>query len=358
MNPYSDTKVLADLDRIYALRRGEHIVPMQFHFVLSDLCNHDCGFCSYRMSGHPSNALFSLDGKRNPNRMIPTDKVREILDDCAQMGVRGIQFTGGGEPTVHPDHIDLFRHALDRGLKCALVTNGNLLRDGWREVLPRFSWIRVSLDAGTANTYGEMRGISRGRYAITVLNIKAIADAIRKAGSDCTLGVSFVVTRENHLECLDAARRVQETGAAYIRFGAIFTPENAAYYDGIEDECRASVAAAKRCASASFAVHDQFTNRLHDLEQGHPTYQTCHYQRVTGYIAGDLNLYRCCNTAYNPVGYLGSLKDARLRDVWFSDELQRRMREFDARGCPRCHVNGKNQLLNAVVGVQTHPEFP
>jgi hypothetical protein len=45
------------------------------------------------------------------------------------MGVKAVQITGGGEPTAHPRHADIFRAVLDRGLDLALVTNGVLLRD-------------------------------------------------------------------------------------------------------------------------------------------------------------------------------------------------------------------------------------
>ena len=60
----------------------------------------------------------------NPNRKIKTEKALEIIDDCAAIGVKAIQFTGGGEPTVHPDHLELFLYAQELGIKTALVTNG------------------------------------------------------------------------------------------------------------------------------------------------------------------------------------------------------------------------------------------
>jgi molybdenum cofactor biosynthesis enzyme MoaA len=86
------------------------------------------------MDGYSSNVLFKVlqpDGTsdNNPKRFIPREKCLEILDDCVEMGVGAVQITGGGEPTVHADHPEIFRAVIDRGLDLALVTNGWAMRE-------------------------------------------------------------------------------------------------------------------------------------------------------------------------------------------------------------------------------------
>src|SRR6185436_8088075 len=114
---YSDLKALWHLPEMSALKEGRRFVPPHVQLILSDLCNQDCSFCAYRMSGGFSSEQFAGPaGEKNPNRKIPTDKAIEILNDCAALGVKAVQFTGGGEPTVHPEHMKLFNHALGLGL--------------------------------------------------------------------------------------------------------------------------------------------------------------------------------------------------------------------------------------------------
>ena len=72
------------------------------------------------------------------------------------------------------------------------------------------------------------------------------------------------------------------------------------------------------------------------------------------YIGADLSVYRCCNTAYNPHGYLGSLKDQRFIEMWNSDEKRERIASFNASSCERCMFNNKNRVIN--YALETAPE--
>src|SRR5688500_4652854 len=129
---YSVLKAAWHADRITTMREGGQSVPVNLQLILSDLCNHDCWWCAYRASNGLSSAGFAGPDKNgklshNPNRMIPTAKAAEIITDARELGVKSITFTGGGEPTVHPDHLSLFGMALELGIDCSLNTNGNLL---------------------------------------------------------------------------------------------------------------------------------------------------------------------------------------------------------------------------------------
>lgn len=342
---YTDLKPAWHLDKIRALRETGQCVPGQVQLVISDLCNHDCPWCAYRAEGYSSNQHFSgPNGERNPNRRISTAKCMEIIDDIARLGIRAVQFTGGGEPTVHKDHISIFSHALDLGLKCALVTNGNTLADGWERVYPRFDWLRVSLDAGTPETYAKTRRVASSRFQMALDNIGALTRAGAK------VGVSFIIMRENFEEALLAATSAEAAGAQSIRFAALFSPQMAEYYEGWKDEAASAVAAAaKFYADSTFRVIDMFGQRHGDLVQGHPNGSFCGYQHLNVYIGGDLKVYRCCNTAYNDLGFVGSLESQTLSEFWASESKADAYRHFDARRCEHCAFNGKNELIRYLV---------
>jgi sulfatase maturation enzyme AslB (radical SAM superfamily) len=354
---YSDLKPAWHMGRVLALREGRRVVPAQVQIVLSDLCNHDCPWCAYRMEGYASNQNFAEirpDGtsNHNPKRFIPTPKALELVENCQTLGVLGVQFTGGGEPTVHPDHMQVFARAVDLGLSSSLVTNGNLLRDGWADVLARFAWIRVSLDAGTADTYAKTRRTPKTQFAVALSNLERLA----KLGGP-TIGVSYIVLRENRTECVEAARLAKQAGAGSIRFAALFSTERGAYYEGWIEEALGYVESAKALQSESFRVIDMMGDRLFDLSD-RPDYRLCGYQHFNVYVGGDQNVYRCCDTSYNDHGYLGSVKDQTFREWWASAPARAAYDSFDARSCSLCAFNGKNRVLAFLADPQPkHVEF-
>jgi len=356
---YSDLKAAWHLDRLAAMRRGEQVVPAQVQLIISDLCNHDCHFCAYRMSGGFSTEQFAdEDGNKNPNRRIPTEKCIEIIDDCATLGVGAIQFTGGGEPTVHPDHLTIFAYAQERGLETSLVTNGCILRKDWELILPKMKWIRVSIDAGSSEEYARVREVKPEFFQRALGNVNKIAEQIRVQGTDCLLGCGYVVTRENWRDLYEGVHLIRQSGAHYVRLSAMFSEAGAEYYDGVYDEIKWCIKDCKTLETDTFKVVDLFGDRISDLQQHSPDYGFCGYQQFNCYVGGNLKVYRCCTTAYTHHGEVGDLRDQRFAQWFYSQEKQDKIATFDARSCKTCQFNNKNRVIGYLVGEKPlHVEF-
>jgi len=361
---YSDLKMAWHLLRDGGLPNA----PKQVQIILSDLCNENCSFCAYRMDGYTSNELFVGDSERakygtnNPVRVMPGPRAFALLDECKRLGVEGLQFTGGGEPTVHKQHVAIFRKALELGFKCSLVSNGLAWSKELIEVLSQFSWVRVSLDAGTAETYARTRQTAISNFARVLLHITQLAGAIRAAESTCVLGVGFVVIPDNWREIRESVRLVRETGAAYIRLSAMFNPDNTKPYEGIYQDILSSVRAIKEeFDSPAFTVYELFTDRMQDLFDGAPDYDICAYQHYTAYVGGDMKAYRCCVLSYNKRGLIdgGDLTNRPFDEFWNSPERKADFERFNARGCERCQFNSKQRVVNYLLGKKPkHSEFP
>lgn len=340
----SNWKAAWHLDDIKYLREGKDIVPRHVHIIISDLCNQNCHFCAYRMEGGFSTELFSQDGKKNPNRQIPIAKVKEILDDCADLGVKAIEFTGGGEPTVHNGWLEILGYAQSLGLQTGLVTNGVRLVN--HPAVQALTWLRISLDAGTPETYERIR---QSKAWNNVMSNMRMAGSLKGP----LVGVGFVVTRENYRELVDAAQLVKDAGIPYLRVSAMFSTEGEAYYQGIFMEIARQRMMAKILETNSFKIVDFFIDRLNDLKQKAPDYQFCGEQQFVLYIGGDQNVYTCCTNAYTTKGLLGSLKYRR-----FSEFLANTRRyDFDARGCHDCQFNEKNRIVNYLISEPPHVDF-
>ena len=339
----------------YAREQKLPDAPKQVQLILSDLCNQDCHFCAYRMSGYSSNQLFvgnselAKVGHNNPKRWIPTKRALELIDEIADLGCLSVQFTGGGEPTAHPEHEQIFSRALDRGLRCSLVSNGinwhaNLIEN----ILPRFDWVRVSIDAANEASYSKIRRVPKKHWEKVWAHVRHFS----KQQKETTFGLGFVVTPESYKQIYDFALLAKANSAQNVRFTAMFSTDDEEPFVPIYDEIKGLIYKAKRLETDTFKVYDNFGSRFDDLQQHAPDYSNCSYQHYTAYIGGDLQAYRCCVLAYNKRGLVegGDLSQRSFKDFWLSQARKDDMNALDARGCERCQFNAKNRSLLYVMG--------
>lgn len=330
---FSSLKAAWHVDRIKALREKKDIVPTHVQLIISDLCNQDCHFCSYRMSGGFASENFAENGNKNPVRFIPTQKAKEILTDCAELGVGAIEFTGGGEPTVHKDCVEIIGHAQSLGLQTGLVTNAVRLKD--HPVYRNLDWLRVSLDAGHPHTYETMRSSKAWPKVMETLKLIGTYDKPY-------VGVGFVVTQENYLEIYTACLIAKNAGIPYVRIGAMFSYDGSDVYKSIRTAIDLELSHAKSLQDDTFKVVDFFDSRISDLDQGRPDYKFCGEQQFVLYIGGDQKVYTCCTNAYTTHGQIGDLKQKSFKD-WLASY---RRYDFDASKCHHCQFNDKNRVIN------------
>lgn len=371
---YSSLKMV----RHYIRDGGLPDAPKQVQVILSDYCQQDCSFCAYRMSAdrtmsgqaYSSNELFTegaklaATGHNNPIRFMNGARALGLMDELKAAGVLAVQFTGGGEPLTMKEHEAVFEKALGLGLRCALVTNGVKMSARLKaDILPRFDWARISVDAGTHETYTRIRNCPVEHWDTMLRNAASLCGWVKAQGSKCLVGIGYVVTTENWREIIEGVRIAESTGAAYVRMSAMFSPDDDAPYKEIYSGIREAIAEAKaRYEGPTFTVHDLFGERLEDLRQGRPDYKTCSYQSYTSYVGADMRPYRCCVLAYNRRGIIagdGNLSSMRFDTFWASDARKQDFARFDARGCDRCQFNPKNKAMSYILEKEVpHEQFP
>lgn len=350
---YSPFKIAHHQDKLEELRQGKQPVPLQIQLVISDLCNHNCSFCAYRMEGYTSNQNFGVwDEKKqvrnnNPNRQISLVKGLEILDDCKRLGVKAIQFTGGGEPTVHPHHEDLMQRTLDHKMDLALVTNGFRVSDRLIEIITQGAWLRISLDAGTKETYSKVREVPITGFERTLKNIARIVEAKKKNNSKLVFGIGFVVDSNNYSELYQATKLCSELGVDNIRLSASFTQDDESYHAKHYALAKAeAIKAVEDFSRPDFKVFNMFGERIDDLKQHAPNYGFCGYMHLNTYIGADLKVYTCCNNAYSDKGEMGNLTNQSFFDYWLSESKKEKFKAFNPKKCDRCMFNNKNRFIN------------
>ena len=340
-------------------------VPKHVQIIIASICNMSCSFCAYRQDGYSSNELFtdgvevSKYGHNNPQRVMDTERALRLVQEVKDAGCLSVEWTGGGEVTAHKDHERILQSSIDAGLLNALVSNGlkwspNLIKN----ILPKFDWVRVSIDAGTAETFARTRQTPETSFGRVLLHTTQLATEIAAQDSECVLGTGYVVTPENWQELVEGVRLAKLTGAKYVRLAAMFSNDGTKPYEPIFADIKRLIGEAQeKYECDTFKVVDLFRERIQDLMDGKPEYTGCPKMWFNTYVADDLWIYKCCVTSFSKWGRLTSIKDQTFGEAW--KEALPLMQNHDSHGCPPCQFNlGNRAALYMLNAKPPHVEWP
>ncbi len=82
----------------------------QVRIYLTENCNASCPWC------------FNKD-TRDPNKNMDTEKCKKLIDYLAENHVERLQIMGG-EPTMHPDFVEIYNYAFPKFKRISIFTNG------------------------------------------------------------------------------------------------------------------------------------------------------------------------------------------------------------------------------------------
>jgi MoaA/NifB/PqqE/SkfB family radical SAM enzyme len=164
--------------------------------LITGICNFKCPYCRGPRKGEEGHAAL--------------EDVIEVIDYWADDGLVNIRFSGG-EPTTHPQLLEMVRHAKARGIKrIAISTNGSMKPALYQKLIDAgVNDFSISLDACCADGGDQMSGVA-GRFNRVVENIRMIA-----AQTYVTVGA--VITEENVNQVNDIIRFAHDLGVADIR---------------------------------------------------------------------------------------------------------------------------------------------
>lgn len=167
-------KLIYRIDDINKILNGEFPFPKTVDVNLTETCNLNCLGCHTKEF-------------RAANKFMPKEVFERNCDDWSKIGVKGVIFTGGGEPCLHPLFDDFVKYSLSKGLKVGCITNGTIPKDA----LTLCDWVRVSLNAVNHDGYRKHAGKDFfGKAIKTLLWLKQYP---------VKLGAKFLLSKVNNL---------------------------------------------------------------------------------------------------------------------------------------------------------------
>ena len=213
----SSNKALAHVDRLAAWKRGEKPAPVTLEWDLSNRCSLGCQSCHFahthvkgpwagREPGKPT-------GFTGTGEIADTQLVIRGLEQARDAGVLAIVWSGGGEPTLHPEWVGILAWAKALGLKQGMYTlGGHLTHESADRLAALTEWVVVSLDAADRQVYAQEKGVAPSRFENAVEGIRALVAAKAR------VGVSFLLHAENWFKAPDMVTLVKDLEASYCMF--------------------------------------------------------------------------------------------------------------------------------------------
>jgi len=200
-------KLSYHLDRVKAWEAGERIAPVTVDMALTRACGSMCKFC-YAMMQEPQ--------KRHG---IKIHHALNLLDDFAEVGVRGVSLVSDGESTLSKAYVPFVQHAAKVGINVGNATNAwEWGPEKSEQVLPHMSWIRFTVAAGTPEKYAEImyKGPEHTEvYDKAIRNIKYAVEFKKKHNLSVTLGIQMVLMPEFKDEIIPFAKLGVDLGVDY-----------------------------------------------------------------------------------------------------------------------------------------------
>lgn len=342
---YHPKRVSQWLDADNQWETAKQVYPLYLEISPVGACNHRCTFCAVDYIGYQSVRL-------------ETDLLAQRLPEMGALGVKSIMYAGEGEPLLHKDINRIVAMTRDAGIDVSFTTNAVLLNQRFvEESLVRTSWIKVSLNAGRAETYAQIHRTDAKDFRRVVDNLLAATTYKKQHGLNCAIGVQVLLLPENAAELPDLAALCRDIGVDYLvvkPYSQHSFSTTRIYKDLRYDDFLALESELQAFSTPSFkVVFRQNTMRKYS-ENAEQRYQKCHATPFFwGYVMADGSVYGCSAYLLDERFKYGNLKESSFQDIWEGDarrtNLEYVTKELDIRECRKnCRMDEVNRYLDTL----------
>jgi len=322
--------------------QAKNVYPIYVEISPVGACNHRCTFCAVDYIGYQS---IVLEG----------EVIRKLLAQMAQVGVKSVMFAGEGEHLLHKETnqnvISAFRSQID----VAFTTNGVLLHK-LREI-NLCKWVRISLNAGTPNTYAAVHRTKASDFDTVIKNIK---DAVKRKGT-CDLGVQTVILPENVHEIPYLYEICDDIGVDYL----IAKPYSQ-HKKSVTHEYEHQDPWHEFLEFQSLHGHCEFIYRKETAitaKKGEIPYDKCHATpNFWAYVMASGDVYSCSAYLLDDRFNLGNVHTKTFKEIWQGEKRRKNweyVREkLDIHECRlNCRMDKVNRYLTELVRMEQDKNF-
>jgi len=363
-NPFNSDKLLSQVYRWRDIVKGE-ILPAPGLVTIdpTNICNLKCIWC---------NADYIQ--KKNP-KQLSSEALNQISDFLPNWsnhsywkGVEAVCIAGGGEPLSNPYTSDLIKRLRANNIRVGVVTNGTYI-DKHLESLTDCTWVGVSVDAGTRETYEQLKG--KDKFDKVIENIRKLTSVqegkeLGREGQGHGVSYKFLMHPGNIKDIYQAAKIAKEIGCRNfhlrpygISWDKIKMEKDkesfmAFSYSDIEGFWR-QIEKARTLEDEVFKIFsvthkfDGDLNRTHKFRNCHAVFMTAVFEPPTDNKEG-FNLGLCCDRRGDPQLTIENINDVEeVKRFWGGKQHWEMAEKIKIGKCPRCTYQPHNLLFENVI---------
>src|SRR5881227_3096640 len=348
------TKIAWHDDRVRDWQDGKRIAPITIDMALTRACNYGCHYC-YAML------------QENDRSVINKEVITRFLDDCADIGVKGVSLVSDGESTISPAFVHACQHGHKLGLAMACGTNAYVLtRSKSEEILPHLTYLRVNISAGESKRYAEIMGVKEDFFHRVVDNIRNMVEIKKRDNLGCTIGLQMVLMPQYADQIIPLARLGKELRADYLVIKHCSDNEDGDL--GVDYRGYSRLGDLLHEAESLSDDHYQCTVKWSKIQaQGTRSYQRCYGAPFLLQISGS-GLVAPCGMLFNEKYkkfHIGNICEQSFKEIWQSERYWEVMNylaspEFNAQKMcgSLCLQHKVNEALDNLVKGNLELEHP
>ena len=328
-NPFGvQAKLLYHLDRLHSYVQDDDALPIECEVNLTNRCNLKCERC--------------ISANMRSGDTLTLEVAQKFLVHFIGLGGKSIIFSGGGEPTCHPQFEEIALWGRGAGLDLGLMTNGAYESHLNPTLRSAFNWVRVSLDR-------RRRGDFKLHKGIDVLP-RVIANIEELHGGNCKVWLNVNVDQQHTVRGM----RLTIKELLPMVDGIQFRPLLPRPFEKEEPEVNEKVWE----YLLSFPPHEKLgisRDKLDDLRlwRFFP-FDHCDGHMLIPVLNANGDLCVCMYKTLDPACTFGNLYEDDLAAIWASDRRRKvieyvRSLNYLADGCqPLCKLTEVGKFLHFI----------
>jgi MoaA/NifB/PqqE/SkfB family radical SAM enzyme len=281
--------------------------PVSLQVAPTSKCNLKCIFCS--------------NTNRDKHEDIDLFRLQNFIHEMWVNGLKTIEITGGGDPTMYYGINELIHYTSSLPLKVGMISNGLLLKERINQKnLDRLHWLRISM------------------------NCLDYADSIDIPSIKGTLGFSYVMNDKSYPEVLDRLDTyVKKFKPSYVR---------------IVPNCQATQEQQEFNNKALSEKVSQWGEPYFYQEKKFEKPKNCWWSYFKPFLLHDGFIYPCSSVVLNDSAERQFHSKFRLCEMKeFMELVDKEMVSFDNKLCDHCVFTQQNNLIDTLINKTGMEDF-